>query len=61
MSFKVGDLVKVIGANRVFKVKNIVPSYARDCANFLADERGSFINPAFCKLYTGATSVFEKE
>jgi hypothetical protein len=53
-----GSFVKVIGENRVFKVCGFTGKESATIPEgWLIDDRGSFVNPEFCKPYEGATSV----
>lgn len=60
--FKVGDYAKVIEENRVFKVCGFTGPESRVIPEgWLIDEDGFYVNPKFCKPYTGATSVLQQE
>tara|TARA_R110000782_G_C14819221_1_gene413841 strand:+ start:1857 stop:2042 length:186 start_codon:yes stop_codon:yes gene_type:complete len=58
MEFKLGDCVKIIDENRVFKVcgftgkgSMVIPE------GWLIDQDGFSINPKFCEKYEGAISA----
>lgn len=55
--FFIGDLVKVDGQNRVFKVCGVTDGRSESVPDgWLIDENGFAVNPNFCSKYKGATS-----
>jgi len=58
--FKIGDLVKVKGENRVFKVEGITKGLRLSPDGFIVGSDNLIHNPKFCEPYIGATSVFDK-
>ena len=59
--FKIGDYAKVEGEGRVFRVCGFTDSRSSVIPNgWIIDEDGFPVNPKFCNLYVGATSVLLK-
>ena len=61
MGAKIGDMMKAIDMNRVFKVCGISSGSETIPDGWLMDGRGGNMNPELCKKNEGATSVFASQ
>lgn len=55
----IGDYVKVIDENRVFKLEGLTSGLKHIPDGWFIEADGCYVNPKFCKKYEGAKSVFE--